>query len=385
MKNDERKNREARKEKLPGEKKKFVAEKASPYISRGTIYGFGLCQELVEPTILPGESAICHLITMPSGTAFGLTSGTRGHLFYFHPAYSVVDVGLYSEAPVAGGSLVKIGNDLIVGGWYGEDSGGLFWHNAAFETGAGHEDFVGIKYPIERIRLPGRHEGICALAYHATTRKVFGLTKPDNKIVTIAAKTGEVRVVAQIDSAADPVLVVLPDGSLLGGCAEGELWHYRMGSPRAERTGIYIPCQAGKRYAAGMDSLLLSFSGLVYGGTSTDGYFFSYDPVARKVRNLGKPDRQSNIRALAEGHDGLIYGIAEELKGMAHLFYFDTEDRVFADLGIISTYVPVNWTAHSVGAICTGIHGEIYLGETDTLSHLFVYHPPVVAKKGKST
>ena len=132
---------------------------------------------------------------------------------------------------------------------------------------------------------------------------------------------------------------------------------------------------ATKRYAAGVQSLVVTREGTLYGGTSTDGFLFRYDPFDGRVVNLGKPNRQSHIRALVEGHDGRLYGLVEEPEGMAHLFIYDPSAGGFEDLGVVGAAFPQHWTAHSLGSMSVGPHGEIYLGETDTLSHLFVYHP----------
>ena len=121
----------------------------------------------------------------------------------------------------------------------------------------------------------------------------------------------------------------------------------------------------------------VSASGLVYGGTSTDGYLFSYDPETGVLVNHGKPSRQSHLRALAEGHEGLIYGVVEEPQGMAHFFTFDPTAHEFRDLGIVGSAFPEYWPAHSLGAMCVGPFGEIFLGETDRISHLFLYYPPI--------
>ena len=76
-----------------------------------------------------------------------------------------------------------------------------------------------------------------------------------------------------------------------------------------------------------------------------------------------------------------IYGVTDEPKGMARLFAFNLEEREFEDLGIVNAFIPIQWAPHSIGALCTGNHGEIFLGECDTLSHLFVYYPPVVRRR----
>lgn len=58
------------------------------------------------------------------------------------------------------------------------------------------------------------------------------------------------------------------------------------------------------------------------------------------------------------------------------------EDFIGPILGLLNTFISTQWSAHSIGALCTGIHGEIYAGESDTISHLFVYYPPVARGAG---
>jgi hypothetical protein len=65
---------------------------------------------------------------------------------------------------------------------------------------------------------------------------------------------------------------------------------------------------------------------------------------------------------------------------MARLFCFDPVARGFEDLGVLNTFIPVQWAPHAIGALCTGLYGEVYLGERDSISHLFVYYPPVVRR-----
>lgn len=364
---------------------RFFYEKVAPWVNHGTVYGFEMHEEMVKPTILEYECAIYALAPVTTGTVLGITGGRRGHLFYFHPSFYVVDLGLISEKPVTGGIIVRTHDDVVVGGWRGE-SGGLFRHDARHEMGTGQEDFYSRRSPIISIPMPDRKDGVLALVHSAAERKTYGLTT-SGKIISLsddARRTKmEARVETQVPAMLAPALALLPDGSLLGGCEEGQLWQWHPGQPAVEKLGIYTPVEKGKRYLAAVQSLLLSDNGLIYGGTATDGFIFSYEPNRRKLINLGKPNRQSFIRALTEGHEGLIYGIVEEPKGLAHVFTYDPQHGGFEDLGLLSTFIPAQWTPHSLGAICTGIHGEIYLGESDTLSHLFVYHPPVVRQVRK--
>jgi hypothetical protein len=350
--------------------------KAFPFVTEGAVYCFGLREYLVEPSIPRGETAIGALLALDSATVFGLTAGARPHLFYFHPGFGVAHVGPLGDSPSTGGALLSLGGHTILGGWWGPEGGALFRHNTSAEEAQGMEQFRGAKGTVEPIALPAGAGGIAALAGPGPDGTAYGLTQPDGGVLAINAGQATAEVVARVADAA-PVLVMLPDGDLLGAGAEGRLWRYAPVTGSLSLLDAQAPCQMGKRYVAGVQSLLAADDGLVYGGTSTDGYLFSFDPATGAVVNLGKPNRQSNIRALVQGHDGMVFGLVEEPQGVAHLFRFDPEARSFTDLGVLGAAFPECWTAHSLGAMAVGPNGEVYIGETDAISHLFIYYPPI--------
>ena len=358
------------------EHSRLYRTKAFPFVSEGSVYCFPLRENLVAPTIERGESALCALLPIPAGNVYGLTMGRRAHLCYFHPAFGVADVGLVSEQPVCGGALAHAGDNVLLGGWWSDTGGGFFRHDAAGETGQGMEQFRGSKTAIEPLALPEGVGGIAAFAGPDEDGFLYGLAMPEGTLLKIGAASGEAEPLARIEGAA-PLLLLLDDGRLLGACAEGRLWEYNfIYTNGLQALDAHAPCQKGKRYVAGVQSLLQADDGLVYGGTSVDGYLFCYDPFVGTVTNLGKPNRQSNIRALCEGRDGRLYGIVEEPGGMAHLFVYDVRERSFTDLGVLASAFPEYWIGHSFGALATGPNGELFIGETDDISHLFIYYPP---------
>ncbi len=349
--------------------------KAFPFVSEGTVYCFGLREYLVEPSIPRGESAIHALLALDSGIVFGLTGGDRSHLFYFHPAFGVAHVAPLGEGPAAGGALLSLGGNQVLGGWWGPQGGGLFRHDATVEIGQGMEQFRGSKSAVERVALPEADQGIAALVGPTEAGVAYGLT-PEGALIAIDCRSFETEVVGQVAGAA-PVMVLLPWNVLLGAFAEGQLWEFDPRPKGLRALDVHAPCQKGKRHVAGVQSLVAADDGLVYGGTATDGFLFSYEPALGTVVNLGKPNRQSNIRALAQGHDGRLYGLVEEPQGMAHLFRYEATTRGFADLGILGTGFPECWIAHSLGTMTVGPNGELFIGETDAISHLFIYYPPI--------
>jgi len=358
------------------EHSRLYRTKAFPFVSEGSVYCFPLREHLVEPSILRGESAICALLPIAAGNVYGLTMGKRSHLFYFHPGFGVADVGVVCDGPARGGALVDVGNNVLLGGWWGESGGGLFRHDAAGETGQGMEQFRGAKTAIEPLALPKGVGGIAAFAGPTEEGELYALGMPEGTLLKVAL-TGEVEPMAQIGGAA-PVLVLKDGMHPFGAYAEGRLWEYDTFYTNGLRAlDAEAPCQKGKRYVAGVQSLVVTEDGAIFGGTSVDGMLFEYNDVQGEVVNLGKPNRQSNIRALVEGRDRRLYGIVEEPGGMAHLFAYHRKKRSFTDLGLLGSAFPEYWIGHSFGCMAVGLNGEIFLGETDDISHLFIYYPPI--------
>lgn len=357
-----------------GENSNLYRTKAFPFVSEGSVYCFGLREYLVKPVVLRGESSISALLALQSGNVYGLTCGEKCHLFYFHSGFGVAHVGQVSEFPVTGGALLPIGERQILGGWYGQDSGGLFRHDVSTESGQGMEQFRGARTAIEPLAMPDGCSGVSTLA-GPINGIAYALCTPDGALVAIDCVRGKTKIVARIANAA-PVMVALLDGKLLGAFAEGQLWEYTPGEELLMPLDAYAPCQKGKRYVAGVQSLVVTDDGVVYGGTSVDGYLFIYDPWTEVVTNLGKPNRQSNIHALAQGYDGCIYGLVGEQHGMSHLFRYEAPHGI-TDLGILGSAFPDYWIAHSLNTMSVGGNGEIFIGESDDISHLFVYYPPI--------
>jgi len=65
-----------------------------------------------------------------------------------------------------------------------------------------------------------------------------------------------------------------------------------------------------------------------------------------------------------------------EQGALAHLFRFDPETRGFANLGVLSSTYLAFWILHQAACMAVGAFGEIFVGETEPISHLFVYYPP---------
>ena len=71
-------------------------------------------------------------------------------------------------------------------------------------------------------------------------------------------------------------------------------------------------------------------------------------------------------------------GRGEAIRELRELIHEgDRELRDLRDLGIPYVAVQNPWHGYEFDAATTGRWGEIYLGESDRISHLFIYFPPV--------
>ena len=108
-----------------------------------------------------------------------------------------------------------------------------------------------------------------------------------------------------------------------------------------------------------------------------DGVIFVFDPEQMTIRSLGKVVAEPRCRAITVGLDGRVYGVVGEAGGMGHLFCYDPLAQELRDLGIPFATSERSWHGYEFDAACTGPNGEIYLGESDRISHLFIYFPPI--------
>lgn len=100
------------------------------------------------------------------------------------------------------------------------------------------------------------------------------------------------------------------------------------------------------------------------------------DIAAGKIYSLGRPVSENNIRALAYNKDHVLWGISGLDKDVCHLFRYTTEEG-FSDEGILRARMPKTWIIHRADVMLTGLDGEIYIGESDDISHLAVFLPPI--------
>jgi len=363
---------ELRRRKWPT-KPEGVSYSAPPYVFEGRMFNRALQleQDLSEP-IPPGECAITSLAVAPDGAVFGATSGTRSHLFrycWMPPHDDVYDLGVIEGARAVRRALVVAADGTVLGGITqaadGKKEGGLF------RASGGHIDLLPAP-------VPG--ECVACLALDKDRGIAYGLSSESGTFFSVEVRSGTVSVKGKVAEAGDfsHALVLDRGGNVYGTGPLGRLFRFNPEKDHIEELPLGLPTVAGRAFYNRMDSAALDPStGLIYGGGSADGVLFVLDPQELTIRSLGKVTAEPRCRAITVGLDGRVYGVAGEPDGMGHLFCYDPEVHELRDLGIPYAVSERPWHGYEFEAACTGPNGEIYLGESDRISHLFIYFPPI--------
>ncbi len=350
------------------------------------------------PLIPDGESAITALVMGPNGQLYGGTSGEKAHLFVYNPSAAAggalarpLDLGILGEEERICRSLVALEDALYAGTMSdrleGYRGGHLYRHRFSAETPRPVDPHGVPMFPfdpeaglqVEDLGVPVDGEGIYALAGDGEGDFLYGLTYPGAQFFVYSLRDGSARVIGQVSQRnLSRTLIRAGNGHVYGSGDHGRLFRYMPEFDRIEFTDLRLPAVRGREYLNGLDSAIEAPDGTIYGGTIADGYLFRFDPHQERIVNLGKPIRQSRIRALAVTPDGRVYGFAGEQDNVGRLFVYMPAGGEMRELGIPRVGgVPKFWAGYEFESMATGPNGEIFMGESDRVSHLFIYYPPL--------
>jgi hypothetical protein len=113
--------------------------------------------------------------------------------------------------------------------------------------------------------------------------------------------------------------------------------------------------------------ITLGKDGKIYGGTSPNGYLFTYDPETMAFTIIGQPVQGEGIASIIAGNDGKIY-----ISLSGSLYSFDPEFSSIDNLFVISSFIPVS--GEFFWSLAVGLDGIIY-GGTAPSGYLFMYYP----------
>ncbi len=346
---------------------------AFAFITEGTVALRELGHYGVAPPIPNGESAVTALV---SGAGlkkiYGATSGRKSHLFYYDPspaAEHAVDIGVLGEGSEC--RVLAAGADGVLGGLV-NPGGRVFRYDPRGEFS------VIWKFEARPVEFPGAALGEDAAAgvIDAATGKIYAVGRESSALFEVDAEAGAVRRLAEIEGAGKSNALVLDGrGNIFGSGKNGHLFRYATSPGSLDILDLQLPSPKGMEFLNHLDSAVLGGGEMIFAGT-TLGTLFRLDTSSLKILGYGRPLPDHRIRALALGRDGVIYGAAGSPGKNCHLFRWDPRTGEVKDLGIPMVHFPKNWVCYDISALAAGPNGEIYIGESERISHLMIYYPP---------
>lgn len=279
----------------------------------------------------------------------------------------------------------------------------LYAGTIANNTQSGHLIEVKVdaagKVNVKDLGTPVEGEGIFALTAAANGTILYGISYPTGiffsynigsgtvkKFNEIVPSPKELRTISEYvlkpEDYLGKALVETAQGQIIGSFAINKLFAFTPSSQKIEVYKDSIPVVWGRRVLGQVECWAKSKTGKIYGGNSGDGQLFELDPVAKKVKNLGKPVMMPRLRGLAFAGNGKLYGVAGATPGYVHLFSY-SDKRGFEDHGNpqFDMKAPgieqgIDWRGFQIGTIAASEDGKyIVMGEDEALSQLLIFSP----------
>ncbi len=363
------------------------------FVSEGYVLAKELAVKGSGRPIPPGESAITSLATGPE-CVYGATSGERAHLFvYFTTPHRevVIDVLTFDGHTAVRNALVCQGG-YVYAGTAGPDvddyAGGEVLQIERTYTGDVIQEW-GHKDPeVRSLGVPAPGEGVACLIGDAPRNRIYGLTDRTGTLFSVD-DDGKIETFGPIDELHrfSPTLMLGPDAKVYGVGTAGTVHRFDPDSGEIARSGMHLPSLAGRgQYSAVGAWAMDPRSGVMYAGDVADGLLSRLDVQTGEIHVLGKPTGCNHVRALAVAPDGRVYGFAGLRDEIGRFFCYTPPTQEgetirpgeMRDLGVLVSGTERRWYGHEFDCAVAGPDGRIYLGESDRISHLFVYFPPML-------
>ncbi|NLX59298.1 MAG: hypothetical protein GXY74_09450 [Phycisphaerae bacterium] len=363
--------------------------------SRSSTYvgeGYFVCRRLRYTSqykeIPDGSSAITSLTVGPAGEVYGATSGETAHVFVYNPRPPFDAVALLAvldgETDIRRSLVWEKEQTVLCGtrctGRPSPDwEGGALYRIAApgFYADAVQEWPRGMGQ-VERLCVPVPGEGIAALAIDRLRQRLYGLSDRTGTffVYDLAAASLDVRRPVDDTWLFSENLMATPDGLVLTAGASGHLVRYDPQTDLLETTTVQVPSYPGRSLYARIDSWVYdAASGRLYVGDKADGLLYWIDPKTLETRLLGKPTARIRIRALTAAPDGRIFGMAGQDDDVASMFVYEPATGELRNLGLPLSCIEEKRYGFNFDSAATGAQGELYFGESERSSRLFVYFP----------
>lgn len=358
--------------------------------------GYVMCKDLAirgsGPAIPPGESAITSL-AMGDGLVFGATSGTRAHVFAYCAVSgrdAVLDLAVLDGHTAIRNALAWLpGLGVFAGtaapgraaqGCAGYPGGEVLRIDMPPLIGSIVQEWNPPTASVESVCVPVAGEGVACMIGDPARGRLYGLSDESGMLFSVDAATGETTGHGDADELRrfSPHLILGPDGLVYGTGTRGRVFRFDPDAGTLNDAGMDLPYMAGRGQYSRLGAWAMDpRTGLIYAGDVADGLLSELDVRTGRTRALGKPTAQPHVRALAVVPDGRVYGVAGKPGTIGHLFCCDPAAGELRDLGVMASAVDRRSYAYEADCAAAGPDGRVYFGETERVSHLFVYFPPM--------
>jgi streptogramin lyase len=357
------------------------------FVQEGTMVAMPLAFPGVTTPIPADECAIVSLGMDSTRMIFGGTAGRRAHLF---AAMTRGATGIVHDlGPVPGATactaVMPAGDRTIYLSTSGPEGGKLFSHppvpwpyDCLQEWGFSRPGYAELAHPFA-------DEGIAEALLDEPRGMIYGISDRTGTLFGCPIGGGEVRKHGKVDAVHRFSRRIVRDseGNIWGTACNGSLWRFNPSDETLVDLDVWIPCAAGREIHNRAEAFALDpATGIIYGSGSADGFLFAFDPRTETVRSLGKPGVSPTIRALTVGNDGRLFGIVGGDDDIGHLFAYDPETHSLRDLGVPISLFGVRAYGYVYTAALTGADGEIFFGQAERVSHLWLYFPAIPRRSG---
>ena len=198
-------------------------------------------------------------------------------------------------------------------------------------------------------------------------------------VFTIDAEGAKMQIIGEVAGPISMQTRLVCDASdrVWGAGGDGRLWMYDPAIGKVQVTDLTAPCveQPIEDVTWAADGA----SGFIYGAANPGGTLFMLDPDQRTIEVIGQPSQLGAVGCLAAGHDGRLYGAAGTADDIGHLFCFDPAERTLRNLGVAVSTLTVRQYGYHFRSAAVGAGGEIYLGQHERVSHLWIWFPHLPA------
>jgi len=356
------------------------------FVSEGVMLAIPL--NFPGQTVAPpaGETAMNVLAIDPGDTVYCGTAGARAHVVAVMVRR---DTGVGFDMGVIPGATridaLAVGDEDVYVIASGPAGCGL-WTMPRVVRGFLIQEWFLRRPPAEKI-CDLLSEGCVADAVAIEKGVLHGIIEPSGELFSLNLTSPKINTIACVDEEGEfsRRLGLDAAGRLWGTSGWGQIWSCDPSVGEIERHGE-VPAAAGRGQHTQASAWATDpLTGVLYGGTTPDGFLFSIDPVTAAATPLGKPTRQDEITCLTVGNDGRVFGMAGEEDDIAHLFCYEPQRPALRDLGMAVSALAGRQYGHHFRCMAVGQYGEIYLGQHERINHLWVYFPPVPKRPAEPT